>query len=518
MGEGKMSKYLVLMDTDKIKQYIYSTGKLKLIRGASSILAELNERKAIEERVKSHAGRCIYAGGGQVMAEFNFDKQADEFIKMERAEYEKFSASITAIKEEYPGDFNSVVERAQIKLRRAKEERIYETHLLTNPFFKTCQLCGVNPASKIKYENERFVCTACERKIDRGEEIREDPKKSPIYARFLDFVKEQPSYQEWKDAKFTENLSKLGKLSKPENYLGLIYADGNRMGERFSGLTSEQEYQKLSKTIEKGLYESVFESLLKYIPKPSKGKIPFEFVILGGDDLILVTPAQKVIPIALEILKKFEEKTREFAKGIGEEKLTLCAGVAIGHSNFPISSFTKLAEYLLASAKKLNKENWYGAENDPQRKEISTIDYLVITTPSVNPVKLIREKDLTYTRGKYTHKLTQRPFTLEKANKVISTVKEIKKSKLSRSRLYSIYDSLYKGKNQSILNILSLVTRLKGKEGENIKKLFGRIKNDSLLYPNDGVLFPWNGLGGFKYDTPLLDILEIYDFIEENHQ
>jgi CRISPR/Cas system-associated protein Cas10 (large subunit of type III CRISPR-Cas system) len=447
-----MSKYLVLLDTDKIHRYIYSSGTLKSIRGASSILAKLNEEKAVKNRVESHGGECIFAGGGQVMAEFNSDKQADEFIIAEQAEYKKRDASITGIKEEYVDGFK--VENAQIKLRRAKEERTYETHYLSNPFLKTCQLCGVNPASKIKYE--KFICTACERKTDKGEEIRKKPGESPIYAKFLEFVEKQHTYQEWKKAIFTEDLSKLGEFSNPENYLGLIYADGNRMGERLLDRTSKTEYQELSEAIENGLQESVFESLLKYIPMPCEGKIPFEFVIMGGDDLILITPAEKAIPIALETLKKFERKTGAIAKKIEEKtvdieeknkekKFTLSAGVVIAHSKFPISSFTKLAEDLLTSAKKLNKEKWYGAESESQRKEISTIDYLVISSPSANPIEVIREKELTYKLGENTYKLTQRPFTLEKADKIVNIVKdEIKKSKfLSRSRLYSLHDAFF---------------------------------------------------------------------------
>ena len=516
-----MSKHLVLLDTDKIHRYIYSAGTLKSIRGASSILAELNEEKNVKKRVESHKGECVFAGGGQVMAEFNLDTKAEEFIIAEKAKYENGYASITGIKEEYTDGFK--VENAQIKLRRAKEERIYEKHLLSNPFFKTCQLCGINPASTLKYGN--FVCTACERKTDKGEKIRKKLEESPIYAKFLEFVERQPTYQEWKEAVFTDDLSMLGKLSKPENYLGLIYADGNRMGERLFKRTSKTEYQELSKAIEKGLQESAFEALRKYIPNPIKGTIPFEFVILGGDDLILFTPAQKAIPIALEILKQFEEKMKKCAdeigekiEEIGEDKFTLSAGVVIAHSKFPISSFTKQAEDLLTSAKKLNKEKWYGAESESQRKEISTIDYLVISTPSANPVEVIREKELTYKLGENTYKLTQRPFTLEKADKMLNIVKdEIKKSKfLSRSRLYSLHDALHKGKNQSILNVLSLVTRLKGEEQENVKKLFTKIRNDTLLYPDGGALFPWNV--GKVYDTPILDMLELYDFIEEENE
>ena len=475
------------MDTDKIHRYIYSSGTLKSIRGASSILAELNEKEAVKKLVASHKGEYIFAGGGQVMAEFYSGKEADEFIRAEKSKYEKHDASITGIKEEHIDGFDIVIKRAQFKLRRKKEERAYVTHLLTNPFFKTCQLCGINPASKPKYD--KFVCTTCEKKMDRGKEIRDDPEESPIYARFLDFIKEQTTYQKWKEAIFTEGLSKLGELSKPENYLGLIYADGNRMGERLLDRTSKRDYQELSEAIENGMQESVFESLLKYIPKPIEGKIPFEFVIMGGDDLIIITPAEKAIPVALETLKLFEEKTVDIAKKIEvkaedieekdkKEKFTLSAGVVIAHSKYPISSFTQRGEDLLKSAKKLNKKFWYGAKRESERRDISTIDYLVVSTPSANPVDNIREKDLVYTmgpEGEYKYKLTQRPFTLEKACKVRDTVTEIKKSGLSRSRLYSLSDSLLKGKNQSILTILSMINRLKGEE-KNIRQLFEKIR------------------------------------------
>ena len=515
-----MSKHLVLMDTDKIKRYIHSSSKLKSIRGASSILSELNDKKAVKIRVEKHSGECIFAGGGQVMAKFDSGEEAGNFIRTEQAEYEQYDASITGIKEEYTKSFKDVMENARIRLTKAKEEKAYKKQLLSNPFFKTCQLCGINPASEQKYE--LCICTSCEMKIERGEEIRRNPKKSPIFKIFLNFIKDRPVYQEWNKAVFTDDLSDLGKLSKPKNYLGLIYADGNRMGERLFMRTSETEYQELSKAIEKGLQESVFESLLEYIPNPYDRKIPFEFVIMGGDDLIMLTPAEKAIPIALKILEKFEEKTADFANSIKQNKFTLSAGVAIAHSKYPVSSFAKRGEDLLESAKKVNKKSWYGVKDESKREDISTIDYSVITTPSANPVDIMRENDLTYTiktAGQLNYyTLTQRPFTLQKACKVLEIVEQIKQSGLSRSRLYSISNTLIEGKNQPVLNILSLITRLKENE-KGIKKLFEKIRNETLFY-QDNSLFPWNILkeNTDTYDTPFLDFLEIYDFIEEGRQ
>ncbi len=144
-----------------------------------------------------------------------------------------------------------------------------------------------------------------------------------------------------------------------------------------------------------------------------------------------------------------------------------------------------------------------------------SVDYLVVNTPSANPVDIIREKDFTYTIGPNIYKLTQRPFTLQKARKIRDTVKEFKNSGLSRSRLYSISESLLKGKNQSILNILSLIIRLKGDE-KKIEQILKEMREENLFY-QDNRFFPWNTLRACAdtYDTPFFDILEIYDFIDE---
>jgi len=47
-----MKRTLISFDTDRIKEYVFATGDLKEIRGASGILDELN-RKETERVIKS---------------------------------------------------------------------------------------------------------------------------------------------------------------------------------------------------------------------------------------------------------------------------------------------------------------------------------------------------------------------------------------------------------------------------------------------------------------------------------
>jgi hypothetical protein len=69
------ASYVVIIDADRIHQYVFSPQHLKLIRGGSAIQAELNLHSSV--RLLSNAfrlrkGGCdlVYAGGGTVVALF----------------------------------------------------------------------------------------------------------------------------------------------------------------------------------------------------------------------------------------------------------------------------------------------------------------------------------------------------------------------------------------------------------------------------------------------------------------
>src|SRR5437588_3585775 len=86
---GKRS--LVALDTNHIKQYVFATDKLKEIRGASSILDNLNRRvmQRIADDKEFHA-RKVYTNGGAGLFLVDGDKEvADKFGQRVQQEYSK---------------------------------------------------------------------------------------------------------------------------------------------------------------------------------------------------------------------------------------------------------------------------------------------------------------------------------------------------------------------------------------------------------------------------------------------
>jgi len=57
-------QWLVCFDTDRIKQYLLATNRLKEIRGGSALIAELDEERKRHLTTKSSLQVVYSAGGG----------------------------------------------------------------------------------------------------------------------------------------------------------------------------------------------------------------------------------------------------------------------------------------------------------------------------------------------------------------------------------------------------------------------------------------------------------------------
>src|SRR5437660_9412487 len=89
-GESSVGKrFLVALDTNHIKQYVFATDKLKEIRGASSILDRLN-REEMDSIVRQEdpGAKTIYANGGSGLFLVASDK-ADDIRKHIHREFHR---------------------------------------------------------------------------------------------------------------------------------------------------------------------------------------------------------------------------------------------------------------------------------------------------------------------------------------------------------------------------------------------------------------------------------------------
>lgn len=494
-----MKKYLVLLDTDRIHEYVFATNKLKEIRGASAILSELNNMKETEKLFDGF-GETIFIGGGSGKVIFTDISKAIEFCDSLEKEYRiktdgesSITTAIVPYDDSTEDKFKESIYRGEKELRKRKDSRYLRIQLLNNHYFKTCESSGILPA-EFAIEGNKLISSANHKK-------REKAQKALFFNDFKGFIEKNKDktndlsekiknnswntlFEKFFEKLLPEYINSIGELS--DGYVGLIYADGNRMGQKLQELPDKESYAEFSEKILIGIKDAIFESLTNNLVMGEY--FPFEILLLGGDDILVLVPANRAIKTTIDFCDKFKDKTG----------VSISAGVIITHANYPMHQMIDYAEQLLKSEKKESNKN-------PEKEE-NYIDYMVIKGSIPSEVKYIRDNELTY-HGEDGVKirLFQKPYTTDGLRKLVDKIHKLKEEgKFPHSRLKQMYESLFRGKNQAILDYCLLLSRLdKDTSQKVIKEEFFR----------ECDLFPWirteKGL-----ETPFMDLIELYDYIE----
>jgi CRISPR-associated protein Cmr2 len=387
-------------------------------------------------------------------------------------------------------------------------------------------------------------------------------------SRFQDFLMDKNLWADYnpnnRQLEEARSLREIGNASS--GFVAYIYADGNNMGGYIQKITTAQEYQEFSDAVSQATEHAVYYALKEHLePHQIQGIDdpesenrngtwihPFEILTIGGDDVMLVVPANKALAIAQTLSKQFEalllDQNRE-QYGLNQPlsqdslkaihryrpegavkrdinkppacKLSMSAGVLITAENTPIYYAENLTNQLLKSAKShakhLKKEyGYYGG----------TIDFLTmkaVTMLSSN-VKEFREAGLVFgTRPKL--KLYGAPYTLHEIEGLLETAKALKKADFPRSQLYQIRSLLERGKHTAMLNYRYFWSRLNKPEAKD------RLKAEfedawCKAKTNDGNLVPWIYVEPTEedrqnpdyvptYETIWRELVDLYPFIEE---
>jgi CRISPR-associated protein Cmr2 len=384
--------------------------------------------------------------------------------------------------------------------------------------------------------------------------------KSNEYKEFLKVNKlENDYYRSVPNPEEARSLIEIGNASTPNGFVAYIYADGNNMGGYIQKIQSPQEYKQFSEDIFKATEQSVYKALAKHL-RPhqlknikDKDKIernghwihPFEILTIGGDDVMLIVPANKALAIAQTIGEEFEKQLLSQGNryksdktynphsvhryrgqippsGTNQCKLSMSVGVLITAEDTPIYYAEKLTSQLLKSAKKqakdLKKHGYYGG----------TVDFLVmknITMISSN-ISEFRSQGLTKSGVRQQKlKLYAAPYTLHELSGLLETAKALKEAEFPKSQLYQIRSLLEHGKQTAILNYRYFRVRLSNKQAQNLliaqfEKAWCQPKNPA----NNGNLAPWMSLKEEKeepdekvtYETIWRELVDLYPFIEKS--
>jgi len=268
--------------------------------------------------------------------------------------------------------------------------------------------------------------------------------------------------------------------------MGVIYADGNNLGDWFQEADTFEEYRERSQSVIDAVHKAIEHALRKHCVSRSH---TFEVILVGGDDVLLIVPASDALPVAHAICQSFEDE-------MGDGQRTMSAGVVIADHHTPVYFLRRLAKDLLKNAK--------------QDARGSTIDFLVLKGQGTRSAEQARERT---TLGPETLILNHGPYTLDDLQQLIDHVRLGKQSGFSRSQLHALRASLQQGRQASALTFLYQQARAGDKAAAFLGTFAETWSDEAHETP------PWREArilrgGAREYRTPWADLVDVWDFVE----
>ena len=559
---------LLAADTDRTLDYVFESAKLPEIRGASTILDELNreEAPALIERLDKDAHQ-IYASGGSLLYEVTADKAP--LIQRElEALYpqETGVATITCVYRELPGPADAGIPRTSLDpeilkklspfqqkrlnkadqeldcfgawvrllghdLRRRKQEKRYVPFVEAMPHAERCQSCRIRPAATVyaHYGESIPRCVECAKKNQASPRF---PWRDKFDAKLREY---HPQLAEKYFAIAEQGtvplyLGVIGSACNPRNrnksgYVAFIYADGDGVGSFVESRRTRDDYRKMSQDLRDATWYAVTFALannlaIQTLDNPmsteeteeqrKRATQPFEIITVGGDDVMLIVPAHVALKVAQDMAEKFTEYLgKERIKG-KDRPLSLSAGVVIAPEHMPVRLMRDFAQELLKK----------GAKPRAKKTDFAAVDFQVFTSTAVygtdimglrrQPPYSVRALDAP--KDKPLH-LYHRPYTLPELKRLLNALDVLNAADFPTSQLYPLAGALERGRRRATLFYLYQRSRLKPK----YRKALGQVES-IISAREDKDPIPWykaDHRESYMFSTTLRDVAELYDFVPE---
>lgn len=518
-------QYLVLLDTDKIKDYVFATGRLKEIRGASALLDHLN-KEMVSEKATSHGGKPIFAAGGAAMVVFEDEVSAIEFAQAVEKDYldRTHFASVTSVVIKLSKDipFFELAKKAAYQLRRKKMRGRLPSEILPRPLFYRCQRCGSFAVEyEFQYPEKTFICKVCREKQSVAKAEIQNGAGLDILAENRLVARAKENFDVWHNANFPGELEDFHNLSSPSNYIGLIYADGNGVGNIIQNqIKTIEEMQVFSEILDNAVYDSIIIAL-DSIGAVKNDIIPIIPILIGGDDLIVLIASQYAFDFANILCTNFKKIVEDSSTQVIMENpdlhyfngqpldVSMSAGLVLAKINHPIRALEQLAGELLISAKKLtrNCQESYGNQG--------AFDFQVVKTATSSPLLITRDEEFQLDNVTFA---TARPYLCQRVvdldvptwQDLKESVQMLKKCGFPKNKLHEWQSLLYLPPQQAAMEINFLMKRLSDEHQEVIDQI-----STKLRMGDSNQMFFMDPLNLPQKRSPYPDLEEIYEFIQE---
>jgi CRISPR-associated protein Cmr2 len=385
----------------------------------------------------------------------------------------------------------------------AKQAKAIAPLIEATPFARLCRSCGRRPAVDILTglagERPRYLCRVCAQNDDWGRH-----KKSAWHDRFEEW--------HWRykgqalKADMPADLQTIGASAQKRGYVGFIYADGNRIGRWLESAASLKEYGQRSYHLKAAMATAVYGALAQHLVEKDSVR-PFEIITIGGDDALLIVPADTALPIARDLCHTFSETLARRVAGASAP--TMSAGVVLAHDSNPIYFLSDLARQLLKNAKRRTS-----------RDKVACVDFMVLKSQSTvatnlldvrtSPTLLVEDD-----RDAERCYLTGRPYTLAELGLLLDSARELGRVAFSPGQLHQMRHNFQLGRFPGLFHYLYQRARF---SHEHRQVLQGIERSWQMAEP-DGAS-PWRFVRTAEnkyaeYNTPFLDMLELRDFLKK---
>jgi hypothetical protein len=513
---------LLVADTDATQSYVFESSKLPEIRGASRQLYDLNQRigRLVREQANSD---LIYAGGGSLLA--LVPQNAAEALA-EQIETlfptETGAATITAVARPLPDPvpqaaFGQLASWAFHCLSRRKESKTAPPFFEVLPHQTRCASCQKRPAQidLLAQMPDWPQCQICYNK-------RTHAQREAWFNRFDEALKgnlelARAYYRDVKNAVAPQTLSEIGQASpRKKGYVAFLYLDGDGIGKKLKQISDAPAYRRLSQALEEATTTAVYTALARHLyPSQITGDElrrevgrgreagqpvtihPFEIITIGGDDVLLIVPANAAIPIATAIGQLFGQKMAE----AGWPDMTMSAGVVMADDHTPMQILVDLAKQLLQEA----KSGGGGRLDFHVLKSADMLDRRLGGARQQYPYLVAHAG-----QGGRDLLLLARPYTYRQMDALWQQLRLIRQDGFATSQMHLLAASLLDGRQTSTLYFQYQRAR-HGQAYDRLEKLLKELQEHTVRDP-----LPWQTVSDrdYSHQTALWDVAELYDFAE----
>ncbi|PZG23919.1 hypothetical protein C1I98_36005 [Spongiactinospora gelatinilytica] len=363
--------YVVVIRTAGNQRYIFATNRRQEIVGASDLIARVNETWAFDAlrtvagaeftadwRIGTHPAELVVAGAGLVvvLVEEHVTGQGLVSEVTERALREAPGLDVCGVVVEAGGEpLRETIRAAYRELSWQRDRRPGpQSRHLRLPLAQDCESSGL-PAMEIRSEGNgeepRPRSAAAAYKIGASR---------PALHRLAGICGTTPA----------EMRAVVDRLGLTAEWVAVVHADGNGLGDLFRGLAGHPDaqddrgYAELFRQVSAGVDDAAKRALLVALRRTAEqradGETPAVLpLIVGGDDLTVVCEGDVALPFAQHYLEAFEAETaaHPLLGKTGRARLTAAAGVAIVKRNYPFHFAYDLAEELISKEAKRVKEH-----------------------------------------------------------------------------------------------------------------------------------------------------------------